>query len=125
NFFELGGDSILSIQVVSHARKAGLHITPDLVFRHQTLGGLAAATQPAPDAILQNAPDSAPLTPVQAWFFEQGMAAPHHWHQAVWLRPPADFDAARFERALRRLIAYHDALRVTFRDGGVGLRQNA
>src|SRR5262249_20102848 len=36
NFFALGGDSIVSIQLVSRARKAGLVITPRAVFEHQT-----------------------------------------------------------------------------------------
>src|SRR6516162_2255934 len=41
NFFALGGDSIVSIQLVSRARKAGLVITPRAVFEHQTVAGLA------------------------------------------------------------------------------------
>ena len=43
NFFALGGDSIVSIQLVSRARKAGLAITPRVVFQHQTVAALAAA----------------------------------------------------------------------------------
>ncbi|MEW5927426.1 MAG: amino acid adenylation domain-containing protein [Gemmatimonadota bacterium] len=41
NFFERGGDSILSIQVVSRARRAGLHLTPRQLFEHQTIARLA------------------------------------------------------------------------------------
>ena len=41
NFFALGGDSIMSIQLVSRARKAGLMITPRAVFQHQTVAALA------------------------------------------------------------------------------------
>ena len=37
NFFALGGDSIISIQLVSRARQAGLIITPRAVFQHQTV----------------------------------------------------------------------------------------
>ena len=43
NFFDLGGDSIVSIQLVSRARKAGLVFTPARVFQHQTVAALAAA----------------------------------------------------------------------------------
>ena len=43
NFFALGGDSIMSIQLVSRARKAGLVITPRAVFQHQTVAALAAS----------------------------------------------------------------------------------
>ncbi len=37
NFFEIGGDSILSIQVVSKARKEGISISPNQLFEHQTI----------------------------------------------------------------------------------------
>ncbi len=50
NFFALGGDSIVSIQLVSLARKAGLLITPRAVFQHQTVAALAAAAQLVPQA---------------------------------------------------------------------------
>ncbi|TDC44700.1 amino acid adenylation domain-containing protein, partial [Actinomadura sp. KC345] len=35
-FFDLGGDSIIAIQLVSRARRSGLVITPRDVFQHQT-----------------------------------------------------------------------------------------
>src|SRR5262249_53642924 len=41
NFFHLGGDSILSIQLVSRARKAGLVLAPRDIFQHQTPEALA------------------------------------------------------------------------------------
>ncbi|HLG64309.1 MAG TPA: phosphopantetheine-binding protein [Ktedonosporobacter sp.] len=41
NFFELGGDSIRSIQVVSRAFAAGLQLTPRHIFQHQTIAELA------------------------------------------------------------------------------------
>lgn len=45
NFFDLGGDSILSIHVVASARRAGLVLTPRQFFQHQTLGKLAASAE--------------------------------------------------------------------------------
>ena len=41
-FFDLGGDSVLAIQVVSRARAAGLAITPKDLFEHRTPEALAA-----------------------------------------------------------------------------------
>lgn len=69
NYFALGGDSIRSIQIVTRARRAGLHLTPRQLFEHQTIAELAAATAydpalfneqlsmetPAPLASTQNA----------------------------------------------------------------------
>ncbi|MER5772659.1 amino acid adenylation domain-containing protein, partial [Streptomyces sp. NPDC001985] len=44
-FFDLGGDSILSIQLVSRAREAGLVITPREVFQCQSVAGLAGVAR--------------------------------------------------------------------------------
>ena len=43
NFFALGGDSILSLQVASRALAAGLRVKARDVFRYQTVAQLAAA----------------------------------------------------------------------------------
>ena len=41
NFFDLGGGSIQSLQVVAAARLAGIHITPESIFEYQTIEQLA------------------------------------------------------------------------------------
>lgn len=41
NFFHIGGDSILSIQFIAKARKAGILITPNQIFDYQTISELA------------------------------------------------------------------------------------
>jgi mycobactin peptide synthetase MbtE len=53
-FFELGGDSILSVQLAARARAAGRTVTPRLIFEHPTLAELAAAIDAA------SATDAAP-----------------------------------------------------------------
>jgi amino acid adenylation domain-containing protein len=45
NFFDLGGDSILSIHVVTQARRAGLILTPRQFFQQQTLAKLALVAE--------------------------------------------------------------------------------
>jgi aryl carrier-like protein len=47
NFFDLGGDSILSMQLVTRARQAGLEVRPEQVFQHQTVAELAAVARSA------------------------------------------------------------------------------
>src|SRR5439155_14807824 len=66
NFFGLGGDSILSIQVVSRARQAGLRITSKDIFLHQTIAELAAGAGVglAPEPISEDlVAGPVPLTP--------------------------------------------------------------
>ncbi|MFD7130753.1 condensation domain-containing protein [Streptomyces sp. NPDC059894] len=51
DFFELGGDSIVTVRLADRARRAGLALTPRDVFTHRTPAGLAAAlTDDAPAA---------------------------------------------------------------------------
>ncbi|HEY0699981.1 MAG TPA: amino acid adenylation domain-containing protein, partial [Micromonospora sp.] len=75
SFFELGGDSIISIQLVSRARRAGLRFTPRDVFAHKTVEALAAVagtvTAPAAAAPADGV-GGVPLTPIIHWFSEHG-----------------------------------------------------
>jgi aryl carrier-like protein len=41
NFFDLGGNSLLMIQVIAQAREQGFHLTPLTLFRHPTVRSLA------------------------------------------------------------------------------------
>jgi aryl carrier-like protein len=43
NFFDLGGDSLIGLQFIAKAKKAGLRITNRQIFEHQTVAALAAA----------------------------------------------------------------------------------
>ena len=41
NFFDLGGDSLLSIQFIAKAKKSGLALSPNQIFDYQTISKLA------------------------------------------------------------------------------------
>ncbi|HKI03782.1 MAG TPA: amino acid adenylation domain-containing protein [Thermoanaerobaculia bacterium] len=116
NFFQLGGDSILSIQLVARARRAGLTLTPRQIFQHQTLAELAAVagTAPATREDEGQAVGPVPLTPVQQWFFEQELVDAHHFNQSVLLEYAMPLDPGRVARSLDGLIRHHDALRLSF-----------
>ncbi|GAA4465493.1 hypothetical protein GCM10023170_074870 [Phytohabitans houttuyneae] len=120
NFFGLGGDSILSIEVVTRARRAGLRVTAKDVFRHQTvaeLAAVAAATDPAGTDQRAKHTGPAPLAPIQQWFLDtSGPAARFTMSTLVELAPDADEAALR--AALAAVVAQHGALRLRFtRDG--------
>jgi amino acid adenylation domain-containing protein/non-ribosomal peptide synthase protein (TIGR01720 family) len=126
NFFALGGDSILSIQIVARAAQAGLHFTPREIFQHQTVAELAAvaATASGIAEAEQNAVSGAlPLTPIQRWFFEQDLPAPQHFNQALVLEAARPLDVRLLEKALAQLEAHHDALRLRFTRGASGWEQ--
>ncbi|MET3982551.1 non-ribosomal peptide synthase/polyketide synthase [Streptomyces sp. PvR034] len=114
-FFDLGGDSIVSIKLVSRARKAGLHITPRHVFEHKTVARLAAAARtaaPAAPAVLDVATGGLLPTPVMAELLELGGPLAGY-HQSMLLVVPADLGADRLTGALQAVLDRHDALRLT------------
>ncbi|MGW0238906.1 condensation domain-containing protein, partial [Streptomyces sp. NPDC002996] len=116
NLFDLGGDSIASIQLVSRARAAGLRLTTRDVFRHRTPAALAeAADSAAPDAVAGPVDDEPAgdlaLTPITGWLAERG-GRTDRYHQSVLLQVPADLTEDHLLTGLRRLMERHDALRM-------------
>jgi len=84
NFFSLGGDSILSVQVAARARDAGIHMTTRQLFQFQTIQQLAAAITSAVPRHQRARPAGAfPLTPIQRWFFELPLVNRDYWCQCI------------------------------------------
>ncbi|PWI40907.1 condensation domain-containing protein, partial [Streptomyces sp. ICBB 8177] len=114
DFFALGGDSIMSIQVVSRARKAGLVITARDVFTRRTPEAIASAAVPLgaePRAEADSGVGQVPLTPIAAWFLER--PGPRDgYNQSSVLRAPAGADEASIAAALQALVDHHDTLRL-------------
>lgn len=125
NFFDLGGDSILGIQIVSRAAKAGLHITPRQLFQNQTVEELAAVAAVGGRVSAQQHPVTGPLplTPIQRWFFELQLLDPGRYNQAVFLESKQSLDRAALQTALDSLLRQHDALRLRFHRAPRGWQQ--
>jgi len=125
NFFEIGGDSILSILIMAKVNQAGLKLAPNQIFQHPTIAELArvVGTISSPQAEQTEITGTVPLTPIQHWFFEQALANPQQWNLAFLLEVPAEFQAQPFERAINHAISHHDALRLQFEHTEVGWQQ--
>ncbi|MFJ2774001.1 amino acid adenylation domain-containing protein [Streptomyces sp. NPDC087300] len=120
-FFDLGGDSILSIQLVGRARAAGLRLTVRDVFEHQSVAALAEfaaeAGEDGPAAGADQRTGTLPATPIMRWFTGQGgPVAP--FNQSVAVRVPATVDLPTLTAALQTLLDHHDALRMRVTDTG-------
>ncbi|MEU0088909.1 amino acid adenylation domain-containing protein, partial [Streptomyces sp. NPDC006274] len=116
NLFDLGGDSIVSIQLVSRARAAGLRLTTRDVFRHRTPAALAEAADAAAPETAAGPRDDEPagdlaLTPIAGWLAERGGRI-DQYHQSVLLQVPANLTEADLLTAVRGLLERHDALRM-------------
>jgi len=116
NFFDLGGDSILALRVVTEMRRQGWILTPKQIFQSQTVERLARVVQmmrsPAlPTAIVAG---EVPLSPIQKWFFNLKLPNPHHWNQALFLEVHQSLEAPTVEAAIKVISSHHDGLRLRF-----------
>ena len=138
DFFELGGDSMLVLQVFARlGERAGPLPRPTAVYRHRTLAALAAAVDATAEAVHATAgqrhataavtdPRSPgrdhaapfPVTPGQRGFLLAEALAPGgggSWLARLRLSGPLDQDA--FQAAVDLLVERHGMLRTVFPSG--------
>ncbi len=119
SFFDLGGDSIIAIQLVGKARRAGLALTPREVFTARTAAQLAAlATDVKEDPAVDDVSPvgDLPLLPIAHWLRERGGPI-DSVHQSVVVNTPAGATEERMSRTLQTVLDHHDALRLTVSPG--------
>ncbi|MDH5597133.1 MAG: KR domain-containing protein, partial [Candidatus Peregrinibacteria bacterium] len=58
NFFELGGDSVISLQITSKANQAGVQISTQQIFKHQTIAELAESVDTSHDSKVDQTSDN-------------------------------------------------------------------
>ncbi|MBL1087718.1 non-ribosomal peptide synthetase, partial [Streptomyces actinomycinicus] len=120
DFFALGGDSIVSIRLVSLARAAGVVFSVRDVFEQRTVAGLAGiaeeSAQPGPDTGDCGVGMVEP-TPIMRWFDARGGGV-DAFYQAMLLEVPAALGEDRITAAVQALVDHHDALRLSRTPGG-------
>ncbi|WP_223306084.1 non-ribosomal peptide synthetase [Massilia sp. NR 4-1] len=121
NFFEIGGDSIMTIQIVARANKAGIPLRPRHLFDFQTVEALArhAVAQAAsdesggPPPMLADGDDSGEplINPIIHYLhFNQGWGT---WFTTTseFMWKSGEIDLATTVRALHLLVQRYEALR--------------
>ncbi|SHE59542.1 non-ribosomal peptide synthase domain TIGR01720/amino acid adenylation domain-containing protein [Seinonella peptonophila] len=116
HFFELGGDSILILQVIAKAKAEGLKLTPKHFFAAPTIAELAVLAKEhiAVQAEQGLVEGDLSLTPIQTWFFSQQIPNRHNWNQSVWFELDANVTSEQVEQVIQFLVQHHDALRLRF-----------
>ena len=116
NFFEIGGDSILAIQVVARAQEAGLRLSPYDLFAHPTIAALAevAGAGPAVDAEQGDVTGPVPLAPTQRPYCVPAAEEPHHRNVSVLVELRDRAEPEPLAGAVEHMLAHHDGLRQRF-----------
>ncbi|NJL63582.1 MAG: amino acid adenylation domain-containing protein [Methylacidiphilales bacterium] len=125
NFFSLGGDSILAIQLVAKVNQQGLALFPRQIFQYQTVAELASIIKNNGEITISQevVTGEIPLTPIQHWFFEENLIEPHHWNQAVFLEVTQPLNFEWLQQAWQELITHHEMLRSRFVQTADGWKQ--
>lgn len=120
NFFECGGDSIISIQICSAAKEKDLFITPKDLFECQTVRELGNVVNELEQkqVVQETVSGYVPLTPIQSWFFNENHENIHHWNQSVVLMKDNALTSEHYKKIIMKLIDQHDVLRTLFEKHG-------
>nr|APD72141.1 non-ribosomal peptide synthetase 10 [Streptomyces sp.] len=114
NFFDEGGDSVLSVEVAISLRElTGQELELDILYEYPEFGALSAALGGGPD---EGGPRTRELTAAEErlWTAEQLHPGSAVYHLAVRYRFPGSLDVGRLRAALDTLAARHEALRRGF-----------
>ncbi|MFI6167989.1 amino acid adenylation domain-containing protein [Nocardia sp. NPDC051052] len=123
SFFALGGDSIVSIQLVSRAKAAGIGLSARDVFERKTVAALAAVATEVRAQVVHELPGggvgAVELTPIVHAMLDQGDSWPR-FSQAVLVGLPVGFQRGHLVPAVQALLDHHDLLRSSLRRGDNG-----
>ncbi|WP_161893845.1 non-ribosomal peptide synthetase [Gordonia spumicola] len=127
SFFALGGDSIMSIQLSSAAKAAGLRLTPREIFELKTIRAMAAQTAGGSRVAELPEPDGGPRgdTPLPAgvgWMLENSVTDADHadFSQSAVLHAPAGLTVEQLRDLVDALVAAHPMMSATLRRSADG-----
>lgn len=118
NFFSLGGDSIVSLQIIFKAREQGLKITPRMMLTHQSIAQLATVvTRETQQHFVQHEGDFV-ITPIMQWALHYNSPNIHHVNQSRILILPNNYDSTLLRESLLSVINHHGMLRLKMQQKG-------
>ncbi|MCG7495641.1 amino acid adenylation domain-containing protein [Vibrio sp. Of7-15] len=129
NFFRIGGDSIVSIQLVTRLRQEGYVLQVKAIFDAPTVAELAISLTQNSGLAVEIEAEQGILTgafgllPIQQWFFDKQLPCPSHWNQAFMVTIPERYTAEEIACALESLALQHDILRCGFEPTECGYQQ--
>ncbi len=115
DFFQIGGDSIKAIQIVSRLYRDGYALEVKDIFNYpivrQMLTRIQRVQSLAEQGIIKG---TQLLTPIQEEFFALNLPHPHHFNHAELFKSELPLEERSVRKVLQKLVSHHDALRIAF-----------
>ncbi|GFZ30329.1 hypothetical protein CSC2_08550 [Clostridium zeae] len=116
NYYELGGDSIKSIQIVSRLNKYNMKLEIKDIMKYPVIKDLSSKVKNTVSRIDQGAVQGeVKLTPIQKWFFESKFTAENHFNQANIFSKKGSIDEEILKKAFLEIVKHHDGLRMIYK----------
>jgi len=116
NFFDLGGDSLMVIELECLAEKEGIYLDANTIFSNPTIAALLENASDKPinkfsQALVQG---QVKLLPRQLKFFASNFKNPNQWNRCISIESKRDINIELLKESLAEIITHHDALRLSF-----------
>ncbi|NML39137.1 amino acid adenylation domain-containing protein [Chitinophaga sp. G-6-1-13] len=118
NFFDLGGDSIITIQVVSRARRLGYELRVDDIFTYQTIARIGMVLKERKSELtgtdIREEGESG-LLPIQRDYLQQVWPVAPRYNQSLLLAVNKQVSARQLSEVMSLILSHHDGLRFVYR----------
>ncbi|WP_143328979.1 non-ribosomal peptide synthetase, partial [Clostridium puniceum] len=124
NYYELGGDSIKSIQIVSRLQKYNISLQVKDIMENPTIKQLSEKVKYKNNEVDQSVVEGeAELAPIQKWFFENEFLKKNHWNQAFVFYKKDGIKEEILKKSFAEIIKHHDALRMIYEKDEAKIKQ--
>ncbi|OJG55910.1 amino acid adenylation domain-containing protein [Enterococcus haemoperoxidus] len=117
DFYDLGGDSIKAIRIVSKLKEQGFSLTINDILHNRTIKELSKNLKQNKKIALDQREVTGEVlfTPIQKKFFEEQLVEPNHFNQSIMLEFATEqLNKAKITEALKAIMSHHDMLRAVY-----------
>ena len=116
SFFELGGDSIKAIRIITELRNRNVTVSVADIMKEKTVRSIAAVARRQEQAEISQAPITGEIedTPIIRFFKELKLPMPSHFNQSMLLQCRDRAVPALVQQAIDALTVQHDLLRAAW-----------
>lgn len=124
DFFELGGDSIKAIRMVSQLRNMGYSTSVANVMKARTARAIAASLASGADEAISQKPTEGAVedTAILGFFRDWNLPNPDYFNQSTLLKIHGEASLDALQKASDAIVYQHDMLRAVLRDGHLWVR---